>query len=94
MIYVDKTKIDDETMKIGTIVVENPEDNSSAIYLICKYDEKSGGGFRIVNLQNYNVSSIIFKTIEETYKHIINELVTSTDNMLVFKPGELVLCNK
>lgn len=93
MIYLDKTKIDDETMKVGTIVIENPEDNSSAIYLICKYDEKSGGGFRIVNLQNYNVSSTIFETIEETYKHII-KLLTSTDNMLVFKPNELILVKK
>lgn len=94
MIYVDKTKIYDETIKVGTVVIEKYGDNSSAIYLICKYDEKSGGGFRIVNLQNYNVSSTIFTTIEETYNHIINELLTSTDNMLVFKPGELVLCNK
>ena len=93
MKFINETKIEEPKIDIGTILIEDPNDDSKAIYMICSARDIMSGcyGYKIVDLQKYEVLPIVFDDLEEIYDYIKDTLVTSVDKMVTYIPGELAL---
>lgn len=91
MRFINETKVEEPKIDIGIILIEDPNDTSKAIYMVCNArDIMSGGyGYKIVNLQKYEILPILFGDSEEIYDYIKDTLVTSVDKMVIYIPREL-----
>lgn len=91
--FINERKVEVPKIDIGTILIEDPNDSSKAIYMVCNARDLMSGcyGYKIVNLQKYEILPIVFDDLEEIYDYIKDTLVTSVDKMVIYNPGELAL---
>ena len=90
MRFINETKVEEPKIDIGTILIEDPNDDSKSIYMVCNARDIMSGvyGYKIVDLQKYEILPIVFVDLEEIYDYIKDILVTSVDKMVIYIPGE------